>query len=155
MKFPHKLFKGPIECCHVDAKNPQVLQQHLVCASLEHPISLVHDEKYFGPDLKFTLLALKSKGYVTFNPSAEIWNYIGPEKIPSRGVSIRAIESEKYKVIDMKNYQVLEEIEESKAFFQVIIILNMGNRLYFIYKMFNSSFRSMKVLFICSKGKPI
>ncbi|XP_023761523.1 uncharacterized protein LOC111909963 isoform X1 [Lactuca sativa] len=119
MKFPHKLFKGPIECCHVDAKNPQVLQQHLVCASLEHPISVAHDEKYFGPDLKFTLLALKSKGYVTFNPSAEIWNYIGPEKIPSRGVSIRAIESEKYKVIDMKNDQVLEEIEESKAFFQV------------------------------------
>ncbi|CAH1422386.1 unnamed protein product [Lactuca virosa] len=119
MKFPHKLFKGPIECCHVDAKNPQVLQQHLVCASLEHPISVAHDEKYFGPDLKTTLLALKSKGYVTFNPSAEIWNYIGPEKIPSRGVSIRAIESERYKVIDMKNDQVLEEIEESKAFFQV------------------------------------
>ena len=24
MKYPQKLFKGAIECCHVDAKNPQV-----------------------------------------------------------------------------------------------------------------------------------
>lgn len=24
MKFPHKLFRGPIECCHVDPNNDQV-----------------------------------------------------------------------------------------------------------------------------------
>lgn len=119
MKFPQNLFKGPIECCHVDAKNPQVLQQHLTCASLEHPINLVHDEKYFGPDLKTALISLKNKGYITTHSSTETWNYIGPEKMPCRDVSIRAIESERYTVIDMKNDQVLEEIEESKAFFQV------------------------------------
>lgn len=39
--------------------------------------------------------------------------------MPSRGVSIRAIETERYKVIDMQKNVVLEEIEESKAFFQV------------------------------------
>ncbi|KAI3785640.1 hypothetical protein L1987_44764 [Smallanthus sonchifolius] len=123
MKYPHKLFRGPIECCHVDANNQQVLEQHLVCASFEHPLSVVHDEKYFGPALKTSLLSLKSKGYVTTDPSmgptAQIWNYIGHEKMPSHTVSIRAIESERYKVIDMKNDVLLEEIEESKAFFQV------------------------------------
>ncbi|KAI3726829.1 hypothetical protein L1987_66635 [Smallanthus sonchifolius] len=123
MRYPHKLFRGPIECCHVDANNQQVLEQHLVCASFEHPLSVVHDEKYFGPALKTSLLSLKSKGYVTTDPSrgsvAQIWNYIGHEKMPSHTVSIRAIESERYKVIDMKNDVLLEEIEESKAFFQV------------------------------------
>ncbi|KAL4584143.1 hypothetical protein LXL04_008733 [Taraxacum kok-saghyz] len=119
MKFPHKLFKSPIECCHVDAKNPQVLEQHLMCASLEHPLSVVHDDKYFGDHLKTSLISLKNKGYVTSNPSGDIWNYIGPEKMPCRGVSIRAIESERYKVVDIKNDQLLEEIEESKAFFQI------------------------------------
>ncbi|KAD4888870.1 hypothetical protein E3N88_20943 [Mikania micrantha] len=123
MKYPHKLFRGPIECCHVDANNQQVLEQHLVCASLEHPLSVIHDEKYFGPALETSILSLKSKGYVTTDPSrgptAEIWNYIGHEKMPSHAVSIRAIESERYQVIDMKNDVLLEEIEESKAFFQV------------------------------------
>lgn len=35
-------------------------------------------------------------------------------------VSLRAIETEKFKVIDLLSKEVLEEIEESKAFFQVI-----------------------------------
>lgn len=39
--------------------------------------------------------------------------------MPSHAVSIRAIETERYKVIDQQKNDVLEEIEESKAFFQV------------------------------------
>ncbi|KAK3013340.1 hypothetical protein RJ639_009552, partial [Escallonia herrerae] len=122
MKFPKKLFRSPIECCHVDAKNQQVLEQHLVCAALEHPLSLLHDDKYFGPGLKDAIRTLKNKGYLATFPSCDssagIWSYIGQEKMPSRAISIRAIESERYKVIDKRKNEVLEEIEESKAFFQ-------------------------------------
>ena len=39
--------------------------------------------------------------------------------MPSREVSIRAIETERYQVIDENTKEILEEIEESKAFFQV------------------------------------
>lgn len=42
------------------------------------------------------------------------------QKRPSQTVSIRAIEHDKYRVIDKLNDRLLEEIEESKAFFQVI-----------------------------------
>nr|TKW38439.1 LOW QUALITY PROTEIN: hypothetical protein SEVIR_1G114200v2 [Setaria viridis] len=50
--------------------------------------------------------------------------YVGPDnKSPSRTVSIRAIEHDRYKVIDKQGYRVLEEIEESKAFFQSDIAL--------------------------------
>ena len=37
----------------------------------------------------------------------------------TRALRVRAIEHDRYKVIDKQGYRVLEEIEESKAFFQV------------------------------------
>lgn len=39
--------------------------------------------------------------------------------MPSSAISIRAIETERYQVIDIQKNELLEEIEESKAFFQV------------------------------------
>ncbi|OVA04884.1 Helicase [Macleaya cordata] len=123
MKSPQKLFGSPIECCHIDAQNKQVLEQHLVCAALEHPLCLLYDEKYFGPSLQSVILRLTDNGYLSYHPTcdspARIWSYIGREKRPSHAISIRAIETEKYKLIDKKRNEVLEEIEESKAFFQV------------------------------------
>ncbi|KAK6148636.1 hypothetical protein DH2020_019548 [Rehmannia glutinosa] len=158
MKFPHKLFRGPIECCHVDPTNDQVLQQHLSCAALEHPLSVLHDEKYFGAGLEKAIMRLKDKGCLSTDLSrdcaARIWAYIGHEvihvgkypgfmslfwsnltlifpfqKSPSNTVHIRAIETERYKVIDQIKNEVLEEIEESKAFFQVYegaVYMNQG-----------------------------
>lgn len=123
MRCPRKLFSSPIECCHIDAQNQQVVEQHLVCAALEHPLSLQYDEKYFGPGLNSAIMNLTKRGYVNCDPSrdssARIWSYIGQEKMPSHAVSIRAIEAVRYKVIDIHKDDVLEEIEESKAFFQV------------------------------------
>ena len=40
----------------------------------------------------------------------------------SYSVSIRAVETEKYQVIDNRRNEILEEIEESKAFFQVVTL---------------------------------
>ncbi|KAH9606599.1 hypothetical protein KSS87_019763 [Heliosperma pusillum] len=133
MNNPLKLFRSPIECCHVDSQNPMVLQQHLSCAAMEHPLSLIYDEKYFGSGLISGVAALEGRGYLSSDPSRDsvnrIWNYIGPEKSPSRAISIRAIESEKYRVTDSQSNEVLEEIEESRAFFQVYegaVYMNQG-----------------------------
>nr|XP_016493150.1 PREDICTED: uncharacterized ATP-dependent helicase YprA-like isoform X3 [Nicotiana tabacum] len=132
MKFPKKLFRGPIECCHIDARNRQVLEQHLAAAAFEYPLSLSDDEKYFGPGLESLIMALKNKGILSTDISrsaaTRIWSYIGLEKIPSSAISIRAIETERYKVIDMQKNEVLEEIEESKAFFQVYEGANYMNQ---------------------------
>ncbi|RZC61035.1 hypothetical protein C5167_022799 [Papaver somniferum] len=123
MKSPQKLFGRPIECCHVDSQNKQVLEQHLMCAAEEHPLNMLHDEKYFGPGLHNAILALTNKGCLSYHPmhdsSTRIWSYIGHEKRPSHATSIRAIETEKYKLINNETDEVLEEIEESKAFFQI------------------------------------
>ncbi|KAM1398183.1 hypothetical protein ACFX2I_015663 [Malus domestica] len=134
MKQPNKLFGSPIERCHVDAKNQMVLAQHLACAALEHPLSSSYDERFFGSSMNSAIVPLKNKGYLSLDPScnssAEIWNYTGQEKMPSRSVSIRSIDSEKYKVIDQQKKEILEEIEEGKAFFQVYkgaVYMNQGN----------------------------
>ncbi|TYJ98237.1 putative ATP-dependent helicase YprA isoform X1 [Cucumis melo var. makuwa] len=123
MKHPEKLFGSPIECCHIDAENQQVLEQHLLCAAYEHPVCVAYDQSFFGPGLNNALMSLKNRGDLIPEPSCgsskSIWNYIGQEKMPSRSVSIRAIEAERYKVVDQRRNEVLEEIEESKAFFQV------------------------------------
>ncbi|XP_028763598.1 uncharacterized protein LOC114721875 isoform X2 [Neltuma alba] len=123
MRHPEKLFGRPIECCHVDAQNKQVLEQHLVCAAHEHPLNMLYDEQYFGSCLGSALISLKARGYLSYEQSSDsstrIWTYIGPEKLPSHAVNIRAIETIRYEVIDQQRKQVLEEIEESKAFFQV------------------------------------
>ncbi|KAI3867374.1 hypothetical protein MKX03_036501 [Papaver bracteatum] len=123
MKSPQKLFGRPIECCHVDSQNKQVLEQHLMCAAVEHPLNMLYDDKYFGPGLHNAILALTNKGCLSYHPmhdsSTRIWSYIGHEKRPSHAINIRAIETEKYKLINNETDEVLEEIEESKAFFQI------------------------------------
>lgn len=52
--------------------------------------------------------------------------------MPSHSVSIRSIEREKYKVMDHEEKEI-EEIEESKAFFQVkhLYLLPLSFRLSF------------------------
>uniref|UniRef100_A0A0E0I3H4 Helicase C-terminal domain-containing protein n=1 Tax=Oryza nivara TaxID=4536 RepID=A0A0E0I3H4_ORYNI len=123
MKFPHKLFGKPIEHCQVDSHNQKLLEQHLACAAYEHPLCVQYDADYFCSSLNSVMMTLKDKGCLINNPSgpfsSSMWSYIGPEKRPSQAVSIRAIEHDKYRVIDKLNNRLLEEIEESKAFFQV------------------------------------
>ncbi|KAH9329444.1 hypothetical protein KI387_001552, partial [Taxus chinensis] len=122
MKYPDKLFSRPIEHCQVDASNIQVVKQHLACAALEYPIHVKHDEEYFGSVLHDATFDLIKKGYLSRHPNGvpndESWHYIGQEKHPSHAVSIRAIDPEKYTIINQSTNEVIEEIEESKAFFE-------------------------------------
>ncbi|KAG6530731.1 hypothetical protein ZIOFF_004489 [Zingiber officinale] len=122
MKFPNKLFGRPMELCQVDAHNQKVLEQHIACAAFELPLCLQYDEKYFGSGLNSAIISLRNKGYLCNDAydvsSPNSWNYIGPDGMPSRAVTIRAVETIKYKVVECLSNEVLEEIEESKAFFQ-------------------------------------
>ncbi|KAJ7568554.1 hypothetical protein O6H91_01G037500 [Diphasiastrum complanatum] len=47
------------------------------------------------------------------------WCYIGEEELPSSIVSMRGIDREKYTVINQITNETIEEVEASKAFFQV------------------------------------
>uniref|UniRef100_A0A0D9VB94 RNA helicase n=1 Tax=Leersia perrieri TaxID=77586 RepID=A0A0D9VB94_9ORYZ len=122
MRSPHKLFGKPVEHCQVDSHNHKVLEQQLACAASEYSLRSEYDECYFGSSMNSVITTLKDKGCLINNSSggnSGVWKYIGHDKKPSQNVSIRAIEHHRYKVIDRKSNRVLEEIEESKAFFQV------------------------------------
>ena len=59
-----------------------MLEQHLACGALEHPLNLLYDEKYFGSGLNSAITSLANRGYLSFDPSlgsSRIWSYIGHE----------------------------------------------------------------------------
>ncbi|CAM6036430.1 unnamed protein product [Sphagnum compactum] len=123
MKAPQKLFMKPIEHAQVDASNEQVVEQHLACAAFEHPLNVTHDEAYLGSGIQSAIVQLVKQGQLGRHPSnsqqVNSWHYIGQQKCPSQAVSIRAICPEKYTVINQATNEVIEEVEESKAFFEV------------------------------------
>ncbi|CAM0946188.1 unnamed protein product [Alopecurus aequalis] len=124
MNYPDKLFGKPIERCHVDAQNRKVLRQHLACAAAERPLCPERDQRYFGGEaMNDAMSILKDKGILAKSNAAagnmDTWKYSGPGRRPSQSVSIRAIEHDKFTVTEATSGRVMEEIEESKAFFQV------------------------------------
>ena len=72
----------------------------------------------------FSTVILVSKYYavVVRHWFSNIYFCVSLQKMPSYSVSIRAIETEKHQVIDKRRNEILEEIEESKAFFQVVTL---------------------------------
>lgn len=60
-----------------------MLQQHLLCAANEHPLSLQYDEKFFGKGLCSAVEGLTNSGELSFSRSAgsssRMLNYIGSQ----------------------------------------------------------------------------
>lgn len=46
-------------------------------------------------------------------------HYTGPQSNPAASVSLRAIDPERYAIVNEADGAVIEEIEESKAFYEV------------------------------------
>lgn len=69
MKAPQKLFMKPIEHAQVDASNEQVVEQHLACAALEHPLNVTHDEAYLGSRMQSAIVQLVKQGQLGRHPS--------------------------------------------------------------------------------------
>ncbi|KAL3131865.1 hypothetical protein ABBQ38_007575 [Trebouxia sp. C0009 RCD-2024] len=122
MKQPHKLFGRPIECAQVDANNPQLLEQHVCCACAEMPVTQEEDGCYFGPGLSVAMDSLVAQGLVSRHPhttNVRALFYSGAQDVPAAAISLRAIDPERYAIVNEEDGDVIEEIEESKAFYEV------------------------------------
>eukprot|EP00891_Asterochloris_glomerata_P009914 jgi/Astpho2/9914/e_gw1.00152.3.1_t len=124
MTHPDRLFSRPIERAHVDAQNTQLLEQHVCCASAELPVILGQDAPFFGPKLERVMTSLHQQGLLGRHPqsvaSELALHYVGPSDIPAAAVSLRAIDPERYSIVNEdQNGETIEEIEESKAFYEV------------------------------------
>ncbi|KAJ2931416.1 hypothetical protein H1R20_g5708, partial [Candolleomyces eurysporus] len=114
---PEELFDGKLDELMVDVDSKVVLEAHLQCAGFEMPISS-GDEQWFGPSMheicEKSLTKDKDGWYHTHT------NFL---PYPSRHVSIRGAQEEKYLVVeigqDNGNLKNIEEVEVSRAMFEV------------------------------------
>ncbi|KAL0027014.1 hypothetical protein WJX79_008750 [Trebouxia sp. C0005] len=122
MKQPDKLFGRAIERAQVDAHNAQLLEQHVCCACSELPVTWEEDQEYFGPGLLAAMDSLVAQNLVSRHPhttNTRALFYTGLLEVPAAAVSLRAIDPERYAIVNEEDGDVIEEIEESKAFYEV------------------------------------
>lgn len=127
----------------VDLDNKVILESHLQCAANEMPIHATHDKAYFGPSFKeicesrlkkdvegwYVLLLISSWTSLKRNLVAYSGRYhTNPAFLPypSKYISIRGIQEDKYAVVDVTLFdhsqgqaKVIEELELSRAIFEV------------------------------------
>lgn len=86
----------------VDSRNWKCLLQHLACAAAENPLRLGVDDAYFGAGLSDALGELTDSGRLGRSPKSPdgALHYIGVERSPSKGMSLRAIDPEKFVVVN-------------------------------------------------------
>ncbi|GIL51561.1 hypothetical protein Vafri_7530, partial [Volvox africanus] len=70
MRHPEHLFDRPVESVQIDVYNPDVLQQHLLCAALEHPLLLDQDLPFFGPRMPDIVTRLLAASLISRRPGA-------------------------------------------------------------------------------------
>ncbi|EFJ42855.1 hypothetical protein VOLCADRAFT_97014 [Volvox carteri f. nagariensis] len=145
VRHPEQLFGRPVESVQVDVNQPDVLQQHLLCAALEHPLLLQQDLPLFGHNMPLAVQQLISNCLLSsrlppplhphaprrledhYHPDLPLQPpgcsaplvYCGPHDQPAAAVSLRAIDPERFVIWDEGSGVALEEIEASTAFYQV------------------------------------
>ncbi|KAI0374726.1 DEAD/H helicase [Pilatotrama ljubarskyi] len=120
VNHPEELFDRTTDDLLIDLDSKVILEAHLQCAGHEMPLT-GEDEVYFGPLMKEiceTRLVKDKEGWFHTHP-----RYL---PYPSRHVSIRGAEEEKYSVVDVTRMgkpggiaTILEEVELSRALFEI------------------------------------
>ncbi|PIL23843.1 hypothetical protein GSI_13594 [Ganoderma sinense ZZ0214-1] len=120
VEHPDELFDRSTNDLVIDLDNKVILEAHLQCAAHEMPLT-AEDEKYFGTSMAEICETKLSK-------DKEGWYHTHSRYLPypSKHVSIRGIEDEKYSVVDVSRFgrpsgtvHILEEIELSRALFEI------------------------------------
>ncbi|KAJ3802442.1 P-loop containing nucleoside triphosphate hydrolase protein [Lentinula aff. detonsa] len=114
---PHELFDKDTDDLLIDLDNEIILEAHIQCAAHEMPICF-EDEKYFGPLLKeICKFKLHRDEDGWYHPDSKCL------PSPSKLISIRGIQEDKYVLVDVTksdtSAKILEEIEISRAVFEV------------------------------------
>ena len=138
VRHPKRLFERPLERASIDPTNRQIMQQHCACAAFELPLDPRPggaDAAFFGASLQREAAACFKRGELGKNPempSEANLRYIGELRGgPAKGISLRAIDEEIYQVFEEGTGKLVEEVEASKAFFQVYegaIYMNQGHK---------------------------
>ncbi|EEH56579.1 uncharacterized protein MICPUCDRAFT_10111, partial [Micromonas pusilla CCMP1545] len=120
MRSPAKLFGRPIERAAIDPCNPSVMEAHVACASHEMPLDPRVALEVVCDRLRERRLVVPDASLLgEWKASLDVrlrWCGASP---PANGVSVRAIEEERYRIVDERTGECVEEVERSKAFWEV------------------------------------
>lgn len=134
-RSPEALFGRPIEGCFLDAANPKVLELHACCAAQELPLHAESDQEFFGARLPAVVRSLRSARLLCPDPATPaaqgFLRYCGPAVNPATDFSLRAIDPGRFKIVDKLSGNVIEEIEDSKAFYEAFegaVVMHQGKQ---------------------------
>jgi len=111
---PDWLFNSSIENAIIDKNNLFIQIAHVRAASAELPLTL--DDLGLFPDLGEILPVLLNKKELIKNNGRFTWN---GKEFPAGDYSLRAITSNRYKIINKQNNEVLSEMDEAQAFKEI------------------------------------
>ena len=116
MRHPKELFGRSHEHALIDPSNIYVLQKHLPCAAHEHP--LTNDDEYlFGPGFPEAMALLERRGVLEYRGQRWFFPF---NDYPAQDVSIRSFSANNFVLVDeTDNFRILEEVEETAAFFRI------------------------------------
>jgi DEAD/DEAH box helicase domain-containing protein len=117
MRHPEAFFGKSPEHALINPGNPHILQQQLLCAAYEKPLS-EEDEALFGPGYAEAVAGLEAQGWLLPRQGR---HYLSAAlSYPAEEVGIRSASREKYMVVDAsQGFRLLETVEATIAFFQV------------------------------------
>lgn len=135
---PEKLFSKPIESVIVEPSNTMAMRCHLTCAALEYPLLLKQEFELslFGTKMEEVCCWLLENGIIGRLPNSRATlHYTGMKSNPAETISLRSIDTNKFIIIDERlNGKILEEVEESKAFYCIydgaVYMNQVVNRIY-------------------------
>ncbi|MCS7003013.1 MAG: DEAD/DEAH box helicase, partial [Dehalococcoidia bacterium] len=127
MRRPSTLFSASSEEVRINPTNPQIVRQHVLCASYEAPIT-AEDTAFFGDTLFDAIKQLLFDGAMVRREDR--WLPSSDQGYPASAVNIRSTSSEAYQLL--LDDRVVEVVEASMAFSQLhpgAIYLHQGESL--------------------------
>ena len=127
MRHPEDFFQKSFENALINPGNPYILRAHLACAAWEMPLG-EHDEKYFGPAIKWEALEMEKQGLL--RRRNDRWFFPPTIAYPAQNINIRSTSGRSYAILNSADKSLLETIEAAMAFYQVhpgAIYLHQGD----------------------------
>jgi DEAD/DEAH box helicase domain-containing protein len=113
MRHPEELFGRPHEHALIDPGNPYILEDHLMCAAFEHPLS-AQDHTLFGPGSRAVTAAMEERGLLAQRDRR--W-YYPAQDYPAQRIGLRSSGGESYWLIDdSAGNRLVEEIDAATVF---------------------------------------
>jgi DEAD/DEAH box helicase domain-containing protein len=127
MHNPEAFFRKNFENALINPQNPYILNEHLLCAAWELPLSQ-NDKNYFGIDFTKGLAELGNDGLIRQRHGR--WYPSTSVSYPAQDVNIRSASADSFALIDTSTNSLLETVEAGFAIMQVhpgAIYLHQGD----------------------------